>query len=119
MEVIDSFGITQAEVYEGVVAGIVSRHWAQHSRLFVCSSPYRHGGTQTIIVLPCISGLEPDLAKLTKVGLVSGFLLQVAPSQTKAIRGCAFFNAVAIQTVNRAGRNVKTLKLHAGVDCTR
>ena len=41
--------------------------------------------TSSIIVLTCISGLEPDVAKLTNAGLVSGFLLQVAPIQAKAI----------------------------------
>ena len=30
-----------------------------------------------------------------------------------------FFNADAMQTVNRAGRNAKTLKLHGGVACAR
>ncbi len=43
-----------------------------------------------------ISELEPDLAKRTNVGLVSG--LQVAPIQVIAIRGGTFFNAVAAQT---------------------
>ncbi len=74
--------------------------------------------TSSIIVLTCIPKLEPDSAKLTNVGLVSEYILQVAPIQAKAIRGCIFFNAVAMQTVNRVGRNAKTFKLHAGVACT-
>ncbi len=74
-------------------------------------SPY----ASSIIVLPCISGLEPDVAKRTNVGLVRRLVLQLAPIQAKAIRGCTFFNAVAMQAVNRVGRNAKTLKLHSRV----
>ena len=61
--------------------------------------------------------LEPDLAKLTNGGSVSGLLLQVAPSKQALFRGCTLFIAVAMQTVNRAGQNAKTLNLHAGVAC--
>ncbi len=74
-------------------------------------SPY----TSSIIVLTCTSGLEPDLAKLTNAGLDGVFLLRAAEVQAKAIRRCTFFNAVAMQTVNRTERNAKTLKLQAGV----
>ncbi len=68
-------------------------------------------------LLSCVSRLEPDLAKLTKLGSVSPFLLQVSPIQAETIRVRTFFNAVAVYTVNTAGRNVKTVKLHARVAC--
>ncbi len=54
--------------------------------------------TSSIIVLTCISELEPDVAKLTNVGLVRRFILQVAPIQAEAIRGCTFLNSAATQT---------------------
>ena len=43
----------------------------------------------------------------TNVGFVCDFLLQVAPYKQDLFN----FDAVAIGTVNRAGRNAKTLKL--------
>ena len=62
-------------------------------------------------MLPCISGLKADLAKLKLIGFRIPLL--VAPIEAKAIRGGNSFNAVAMQTVNRAGRNVNSLKLRA------
>ncbi len=49
-----------------------------------------------IIVMTYSSGLEPDLAKRTNVGLVP--FVGVAPIQAEAIRGCTFLNSVATRT---------------------